>query len=336
MVKVSVIIPVYNAEKALKICIDSIINQSYKNFEVILVDDGSTDNSGNICDFYEKSDNRIRTIHKKNGGVSSARNVAIKESNGKYISFVDSDDYVDENFLQQLIDGIDDNVDMAVCGIENIIDYSKKVLDNNYKKIKMSRTTAYDEMIKNTNFYGYAWNKLYKKDIIINNNIFFDEEVLSCEDFEFVSNYLQYCNNISYLQTKLYFYYFDLERLRKTNRGYNKKQVSELKAYNHIFEIYKKFNCKTLDLVVYNYINIKLNVVYNLHLINKKPDFLLSTDYEKKIIKNSKRFSLLKKEKLFLACKFPLVSYKIRFIKGIIIKKMVLVYKKICKIINKS
>ena len=113
---ISVIIPIYNVEKFLSFCIDSIVNQTYKNLEIILVDDGSTDNSGKICDEYALKDNRIKVMHKQNGGVSSARNVGLNIAKGKYIGFVDSDDYVENDMfeiLHNLI--IKNNVDISCC-----------------------------------------------------------------------------------------------------------------------------------------------------------------------------------------------------------------------------
>ena len=100
--KISIIIPVYNVEKYLKRCIKSVLNQDYKNLEIYLVDDGSTDNSGNLCDYYAEIDNRIKVIHKINGGLSSARNAALEKVSGKYLTFIDSDDYVAKNYISIL------------------------------------------------------------------------------------------------------------------------------------------------------------------------------------------------------------------------------------------
>ena len=111
--KVSVIVPVYNVEKYLDECVNSIINQSYSNLEIILVDDGSSDTSGQKCDTYKAVDNRIKVIHKKNGGLSDARNVGIEIATGEYISFIDSDDYVSEIFIESLVNKVN-NTDCKV------------------------------------------------------------------------------------------------------------------------------------------------------------------------------------------------------------------------------
>ena len=125
----SIIVPVYNAENELGKCIDSILAQSIEDFELILIDDGSTDNSGKICDAYEKKDKRIKVIHKINGGVSSARNSGLDIANGDCITFIDSDDYVDYGYLKKLYNP---NVDMVLCNMKYMQSYKNnyRILDN--------------------------------------------------------------------------------------------------------------------------------------------------------------------------------------------------------------
>ena len=135
MKKISVVIPIYNVEKYLEQCIQSVINQTYKNIEIILVDDGSTDSSGNICDRFEKEDNRIIFFHQSNKGLSDARNKGLKHAKGEYISFLDSDDYICENMLETLYGCLESTeCDMAICGIEYIdADGEKLYKKRNYK-----------------------------------------------------------------------------------------------------------------------------------------------------------------------------------------------------------
>ena len=130
---ISIIIPIYNVEKYLEKCLDSILNQTYKNLEIILIDDGSTDNSPNICNSYCEKDKRIKIIHKNNEGVSSARNKGIELSKGKYIVFIDSDDYVSNEHIEVLYDCIiSNNVDLV---ISNLIDISEDgIILNNEEK----------------------------------------------------------------------------------------------------------------------------------------------------------------------------------------------------------
>lgn len=113
---ISVIVPVYKVEKYINKCVDSIINQTYTNLEIILVDDGSPDNCGNICDEYAKKDNRIKVVHKENAGVSSARNIGLEKSSGKYITFIDADDYVEKNYCEELLNILKiENADCVAC-----------------------------------------------------------------------------------------------------------------------------------------------------------------------------------------------------------------------------
>ena len=168
---ISVIVPVYNVEPYLERCIESILNQSYKNFELILVDDGSTDNSGRICDWYKKQDNRIQVIHKQNGGLSDARNVGIewvlKNSYSLYLSFIDSDDFVHRKFLQWMIYAIEKkDADIAVCERTRDMDISCFLSQGSYA------ITEYNKHDFILSTYKGEWSrniaacfKLYKRSI---------------------------------------------------------------------------------------------------------------------------------------------------------------------------
>lgn len=172
MAKISVIVPVYNVEKFIRRCLDSIINQTIKDLEIILVNDGSTDNSGLICDEYAKLDNRIITIHKENGGLSSARNRGLDVATGEWIAFVDSDDYIDHKMYEILYKNAEkNNCDISVCYFEYI---NQNGISLYNAKKKLGIDGIYDEnaflnlLYKNseTNLICVcAWNKLYKKEI---------------------------------------------------------------------------------------------------------------------------------------------------------------------------
>lgn len=172
---ISIIVPVYNVEKYLEECIDSILNQTYKNLEIILVDDGSTDKSGIICEDYAKIDSRIKVIHKKNGGLSDARNVGIDKALGEFIIFVDSDDYIDKDMCQILINYVCEyNVDIVSCNFKKVFDNNIEEDNITYFKEKIKILTK-EEVLKEY-FVTLApeifatWNKLY------NRNIFFSEK----------------------------------------------------------------------------------------------------------------------------------------------------------------
>ena len=154
---ISVIIPVYNVEKYLRRCIDSVINQTYKNLEIIIVDDGSTDNSSNICDEYTNKDSRVKVVHKENGGLSSARNVGIELAKGDLIAFVDSDDYIELEMYEKLKENMDKyDSDIAICQYYNSFKYSiKRQIGVEEEKIYEGK----DMFFHMDEIKAIAWNK---------------------------------------------------------------------------------------------------------------------------------------------------------------------------------
>ena len=195
---ITIIIPVYNCQEYLDRCIKSVANQSYKNLEIILVDDGSTDDSGKICDKWKVIDSRISVIHKTNGGVSSARNIGIAKANGKYIGFVDSDDYCEEDMYLKMVNAIKNSGnDMVYCDIYK---------NRSYEMIGNKEEITPIERIKEIYPYGAAmWNGLYKSKII--KEIKFNEEIYYGEDLLFLTEYLKLCKkNIKHLKEPLYNY----------------------------------------------------------------------------------------------------------------------------------
>jgi len=167
--KISVIIPVYNAAKFLPKCIDSVLNQTYKNLEIILVDDGSTDESGKISDEYSYKDNRVRVIHKENGGSGDARNKGIKAATGKYIGFIDSDDYIETDMYEILLKTLYAyDADIVECAFYRIkkdnITLPPKYSSGTPEQFNVSQ--AMEELIRNRKFTNMVWNKLYKKDLL--------------------------------------------------------------------------------------------------------------------------------------------------------------------------
>ena len=163
---ISIIVPVYNVEKYLKKCVDSIVNQTYKNLEIILVDDGATDNSGKICDELVELDNRIKVYHKKNGGLSDARNYGVERATGDYIGFVDSDDYIDAEMYERLYEAIKkENVDVAECNLK-IVYPEKTDLFTDQKYYQICNKQEYlEEYLKIEKIFGSACVRLTKADI---------------------------------------------------------------------------------------------------------------------------------------------------------------------------
>ena len=290
---ISIIIPVYNVEKYLKECLESVINQTYTNLEIILVDDGSTDGSGNICDEYKKRDTRIKVIHKENGGVSIARNLGLNYVNGQYIGFIDSDDYVEPEYCEKLLKSIkENNVQCALCKFDKV--YEKKNQNNTFESnYIMDANGLIMEILDVQKGFGFCTQKLWTKnalaDIRYNENIKVGEDSLFC---------IESCKNIDkvfVLNEKLYHYRFNENSLvRKFDEKYAQKYLRAMqetkkyidKNYNKP-EIIKKFN----NYIVYNILIIVINYCFN---------------------KNNKMSIIKQIEELKKVCKIPEFKYAIK------------------------
>lgn len=172
---ISVIVPIYNVEKYLRKCVDSIINQTYKNLEIILVDDGSPDNCPKICDEYAKQDIRIKVIHKENGGLSDARNAGMKVARGEYISFIDSDDWIKPEMIEGMYNRmIEDKSDLVSSGVIWVdVDGTEIRTATVSENCVLNTEQAMKELINDGKLKQHVWNKLYKADLI--KNILFDK-----------------------------------------------------------------------------------------------------------------------------------------------------------------
>jgi len=237
---ISIIVPVYNVEKYLRKCIDSIINQTYENIDIILIDDGSTDSSSEICNEYSKKDKRIKVIHKENRGVSSARNEGIKHARGEWITFIDSDDWIEKNFCEILLKKVlETKSDVALCGYNRI---------NNKKTEKINAKNR--ELIFNCNEYlikslnpqtgfGFCHMKLIKKEIL--KGIYFNENIVVGEDALFNVMISQNIKKAIFVEQALYNYRINNQSVvRKYDENYANKYLlamNEIKKY--LFEKYK-------------------------------------------------------------------------------------------------
>lgn len=237
----SVIIPVYKVEDVLSRCVDSIINQTYKKLEIILVDDGSPDNCGKICDNYRKLDSRIKVIHQSNGGLSDARNSGIKAANGDYIAFVDSDDYIVENTFEVLIkEAINHNL-QVVAGNALIIkeSVSNKPLMKE-KKLNDEVITGIEYMlqsVKQNSFHVCAWLNIYKRDLLIEKNLFFKTGLLH-EDEEWTPRVFIEASRVKYLDFKFYMYVIREDSIM-TKKDKTKNGLDILETCYKLDEIYK-------------------------------------------------------------------------------------------------
>lgn len=204
---VSVIVPVYNSEKYLQSCIESIQNQEYENFEIIIIDDGSTDDGSVICDRCAEMDERIRVIHQDNKGVSAARNAGIEIARGKHVVFVDSDDTIEKTHLLSL-EKVDSNIELVICGVKQISETGLVSIKISYKRqlILEVNTETVLEMVRN-NALCYVYDKRFNRDIIMKENIRFSEGINLGEDTEFVAKYMNACRNIQYIEENTYIYH---------------------------------------------------------------------------------------------------------------------------------
>lgn len=204
--KVTVIVPIYNSEKYLDRCIQSIVAQTFNNLEIILINDGSRDNSKNICDEWQKRDDRIIVFHKQNGGVSSARNVGLYNATGELIYFCDSDDVLDHRLIEKLIVSMSDaDADLAVCYYQTFTDELIKKEELSYSKVQIiNQDETANEILTNTEISGYLWNKLFKRKLI--SDFYFDEKLKICEDEVFCFEYIRNIVRTVIIQEKLYYY----------------------------------------------------------------------------------------------------------------------------------
>lgn len=279
--KISIIIPVYNTEKYIKECIESIIKQTYKNIEIIIVNDGSKDNSLSICNEYALKDKRIKVINQKNKGQSSARNKGIKNSNGDYILFVDSDDWIEENMLEILIKKANTDLsDIVICS-------HKIINENSVTNIVLEKKHSFEEYLFESTTMGYSMCKMIKKSCI---NRYFREDIFFMEDMIFWMDNKQNINKVSYIPNCLYNY-----RMTNTSvlhsKKYNKRMYSLLESAKILVSLvpekYKN---------IYRKIYLDSFFKYRKHL--SYSDYIDYKEYFKMIIQNKNEKKLYKLKSL--------------------------------------
>ena len=288
---ISIIVPVYNAEKYLCECIDSILFQTHKNFELILVDDGSPDNSGEICDEYATRDERIKVIHKENGGVSSARNLGIEVSNGEYITFIDSDDFVDEKYLELMHNRIlETNSDMCFCHFDrfdetSFVEYKEKIpdkMDVNFSDPDFVEFACRFFKLKN-NVFGSSCRVLYKRSCI--ENVRFNPKIKISEDLVFVLNAMFNSNAFSSISNVFYHY---RTNFNSAGKSYKKNFLtSQLELQRELVLLFNKFEKKKALKLSKSYFCLLCYYIFSNELKFKK-----SNSSYKENIKNIKQSKL--------------------------------------------
>ena len=228
---ISVIIPVYNVEKYIDRCLESVVNQTYKNLEIILVDDGSTDSSGKKCDEYAKNESRIKVLHKTNGGLSDARNAGTAICKGEYITFVDSDDWIDITLVEHLYSNL------INAGADISIGLFQKVYDDIAAKQHQDKVSVYEysgkeavrQMYVFASFSVHAWGKLYKKALF--DKICYPKGKVYEDEFT-TYKVLLAANKVVVTNEKLYFYYIRNDSL--SHARFNENQLDKLTAYDEV------------------------------------------------------------------------------------------------------
>ena len=270
--KISIIVPVYNSEKYLCACIDSILSQSFRDFELILVDDGSRDSSPRICDDYAQKDGRVKVIHKANGGVSAARNDGLDIAKGEYVTFIDSDDWVEREYLETLSNYRD--YDIVFFSHRMIYEdgYTSEFKFEEKEGDKQNIWGIVASLRKNaagSNFYGYTWNKMFCRDIIEKYKIRFTEGLRISEDEVYTLDYCTHAKSIKVLPLCLYNY-----RVLGTGLTATKNSADEYKKLaDSYLSILNRENNNCIDKV---YIPVIAETIYTAAMNHDSPLYAFS------------------------------------------------------------
>lgn len=290
----SIVVPIYNVEKYLSQCIESVLNQDFSDFELILVDDGSTDSSGEICDEYAKNDDRIRVIHKLNGGVSDARNIGISKANGEFVCFLDSDDFMAKFAISDLADFLmnNDNIDMITCAhIDEYNDGSTKVqlLPLDSLTENMNRSEFLLKLYNSNGAYWAPWKNLYRKSVIEKNNLKFEKGLNCSEDCDFFMEFVNCGEKFTIFNTPIVHYRIDREG-SITNNVSKSALLDRLKVYSKHYCIFNNLGDTHQYMKVF-FSNKFANGIYPLYQLTNKTEINEVTTYikeNKSILKDTK------------------------------------------------
>lgn len=265
--RITIVLPAYNVEDYIDECIQSVLNQTYKNFELIIVDDGSSDHTLAKCKKFSE-DKRIKIISQSNQGVSKARNVGIKNASGKFIAFIDGDDVLGKNYLELLLNNIIMNsADMAICKyVTDIDDLEKQKMETKSKTISKSNLESL--IIKEKFQECYVWNKLFKKSIIKEKNIKFPEGITIWEDIYFIFSYLEQCNKITIINQPLYYY-----RSRENSAVNQNETITKKLDKLNVLNLLKNLKINKLEFkkqIAIHEIDIRLSFLIKNRIDNKE------------------------------------------------------------------
>lgn len=261
MKTVSIIIPAYNSQNSIESCVNSAINQTYKNIEVIVVDDGSTDDTYQILSRIKEKYSRLKLIRQENGGVSAARNTAIQNATGDYIAFLDSDDTLTENAVEDMLSLADENTDLVICSYNQLEMKGKKVKKNT-PRIYNNPQELLDDFIEYDKDIWGIWNKLFRRDIIVDNNILYSTNFSYGEDHIFNLAYTKYIKNKVVVSDKIVYNYY------MQGGTHSKSGGAHSRYYDNMHIIRRAFYSKISDLFS------EIPREYEVHYIRK---YIIST-----------------------------------------------------------
>ncbi len=239
---VSVIVPVYNAQATLRRCVDSVLNQEFADFELILADDGSKDGSGAVCDGYAQADGRVRVIHKANSGVSDTRNQAMSQARGEYLQFLDADDWITPNATKLLVRAAREHrCDMVISDFYRVVGERVSPKGDIDEDGPLTREEFAAHMMENPAdfYYGVLWNKLYRRDIIMEHRLQMDPAISWCEDFLFNLEYIRHAKRFFALQVPIYYYVKTKGSLASQGLSIAKTVRTKLMLFEYYNEFYK-------------------------------------------------------------------------------------------------
>lgn len=239
---VSIIIPIYNAETTLPRCVESVLGQEYTDFELILADDGSRDGSGALCDAFAQQDSRVRVLHKKNSGVSDTRNQAMSAARGRYLQFLDADDWITPNATKLLVRTAEEHqCDLVISDFYRVVDDRVSPKGDIDEDGPLTREEFAAHMMENPAdfYYGVLWNKLYRRDIIQEYQLRMDPEISWCEDFLFNLEYIRHAKRFFALQVPIYYYVKTKGSLASQGMNISKTIRTKLMLFEYYNEFYK-------------------------------------------------------------------------------------------------
>lgn len=314
---ISIIVPAYNAEKIISRCMDSLLKQSYSSFEIILINDGSTDRTGEIADTYSAQDGRVKVVHKTNGGVSSARNKGLEIANGKWITFVDVDDWVDIHFLESLLSN--EKVDLVVGGYHT--EGNGQIREVRYDNKIVSKGHGIEDVLQNhiTDMtFLCPWGKLFSRKLIQNNNLKFNTHMHIGEDVVFVWTYVSLCRNILLSEGQNYYYYTEQADFKYAIDG--PKALSTIKCIlKPLFDIKDRFEVNVDEAVyfIYNYYiwlyKLYIKKYYTIKDLSKIDSFFIKSS----VFEFFKKYKNKSKDKYLV---YSLLNFRMIWVLYILIK----------------